>query len=305
MIDTVKPSLNTGKALVPFALIIAVCAISFAAIFFKKAAPTHPLVAAGIRLAVAALLLSPFTIRAARSGNLRGRMLWSAAIAGIAYGVHFGSWVSSLSLTSVAASVTLVTTTPLILAVAGVVTGKDKPQGRLWMSLGIAFCGLLLIGGKDFSLGPEVLLGDGLAVLGALAMASYMIIARRLGHDLNLMAFSGVATAVGAAVLLGWAWILKIPLYPASGEAMIYLVLAAILPQLVGHNLITWSLRHTTPSVVGMAVVGEPVGATILAWAWLGESVTALVALGCGVTLLAVIIAISGQRTKKDPLHKN
>jgi drug/metabolite transporter (DMT)-like permease len=282
---------DSRARLVAPALGMAIVAISFAAIFFRKAAPTHPLVAAGLRLAVAAVLLLPFVIRAARAGRLPGTVVRAAIAAGIFYGVHFGAWVTSLTLTSVAASVTLVTATPLLLGVLALVTGRDRPSRRLWVALALAGGGVTLIGWYDLSLSPAALAGDGLALLGAVAMAGYLLVARRLGSG-NLWAFSGIATAVGATALLGTAAAVGIPIEPASAEAMGYLALAALVPQIIGHNLLTWSLRYTTPTVVGIATVGEPVGATALGWLWLGEGVPPLVASGCGITLSAVVLSL-------------
>ena len=107
--------------------------------------------------------------------------------------------------------------------------------------------------------------------------------------------FSSIATGVGGVVLLLCALALGQSPLPVSWAALGYLFLAAALPQLVGHTLLTWSLRHTKPSVVGMATVGEPVGATFLAWVWLGERFTTWVGIGCLVTLCAVSMAILAQ----------
>ena len=101
-----------------------------------------------------------------------------------------------------------------------------------------------------------------MALLGAAAMAAYLTIGRRLGAAMELGPFAGIAAGVGAAVLLGSAAVCGIPLRPASPRALLYLALAALAPQLIGHTLLTWSLRHAKPMVVGMAIVGEPVGAT-------------------------------------------
>lgn len=274
------------------ALLVAVASISFAAIFFRKAAPTHPMVSAGIRLAVAAALLAPIVIREALAGSLSRRLVLSAVAGGLLYGAHFGTWVTSLTLTTVAASVTLVTATPLLLAVAGLITGRDRPSGRLWRALGLACLGVLLIGGSDVSVSSDALRGDALALAGAAAMAGYLVVGRRLGDEMRLWPFMGIATAVGAATMLLGAAAIGEEIRAASSEALIYLVLAALLPQLVGHGLLTWSLRHTTPTRVGIATVGEPVGAAALGWVWLGEGVSALTAIGCSVTLCAVILAI-------------
>ena len=60
----------------------------------------------------------------------------------------------------------------------------------------------------------------------------------------------------------------------------------------MGHTLLTWTLRHTGPTVVGMATVGEPVGASLLGYLVLGEAVGPWAAVGCGITLFAVVLAL-------------
>ena len=282
----------TDTRRVVVALTVGVTALSFAAPFFRRASPTHPLAASAIRLAVAAVLLAPFVVRAAQRGRLSRRVLVHAILAGLAYAVHFGAWVTSLGLTTVAASVTIVTATPLLLGVVALLTGRDRPDRRHWLAIGLALAGLSIIGGHDGAFGSAALLGDGLAGLGAAAMACYLLVGRRLGDTMDVWAYSGIATAVGSAALFGFGALRGVPLGPASNEALLYLVLAALVPQLVGHGLLTWSLRHARPTVVGIATVGEPVGATFLTWAWLGERVPAVVAVGCATVLVAVIAAV-------------
>lgn len=280
------------------AVTVAVVAISFAAIFFRKAAPTHPLVMAGVRLAIASVLLVPMSVRAARAGRLPSSARVAAVGAGLLYGVHFGAWVTSLTLTTVAASVTLVTATPLLLAVVAVVTGRDRPERRHWWAIGLAAVGVLLIGGGDLGTSVRALLGDALALVGAGAMAGYLLLVRRQGDALDVWGFSGIACLVGAIALLGGALAVGIPIAVPSTEAWIFLAVAALLPQIVGHGLLTWSLRHLRPTVVGMATVGEPVGSTILAWLWLGEIVPPVTAAGCAVTLTAVLLAVYQPRPR-------
>ena len=280
------------------ALALAIASISFAAIFFRLASPTHPLVVAGTRLAIAAVILAIPTVRALRAGRLPRRVVLAAMACGVLYGVHFGTWVSSLTMTSVASSVTLVTATPLLLAILSIATGRDRPSRWHWISIGLALIGLSLIGWADLSLSREALIGDGLAFVGAIAMAFYLLIARSLGEDLDVLAFGGVATAFGALSLFAAAVIAGVPIAFASGESLLWIALAALLPQLVGHTLLTWSLRHATPTAVGIATVGEPVGATLLAWVWLGERVTPVIAAGCAITLAAVLLSLRRARVE-------
>lgn len=276
------------------AMLTAVTAISFAAIFFRKTQPTDPLVAAGLRLAIAAALLSPWVVRARRSGQLSGRAIRLGVVAGLLYGVHFGSWVTSLTMTSVVSSVTLVTATPLFLGIAALLTGTDRPQRRHWLAIAGALVGLSIISHHDLGVSVDTLVGDALALLGAAAMAAYLLVSRRLGERLEPLSFTGVAAGTGAALLLGTAWLQGIPIEAANDDAMLYIVLAALVPQLIGHTLLTWSVRHVRPTVVGMATVGEPVGAAVLAAFWPGieEAIAPVIALGCGVTLASVLLAL-------------
>ena len=278
--------------LVPAALLVAVAAISFAAIFFRLASPTPTLVSAGVRLLFAALLLAPWTVAGLRSGRLAGPVGRAAVLGGLLYALHFGAWVASLERTTIAASVTLVTATPLLLAVHGLATGRDRPSRRLLLALGVAAVGVAILGGNDLGHGPDALVGDALALLGCAAMAGYLLVVRRLGPSLDVLGFAGVATAVGSVTLLGAAAAGGAPPWPASTSAAGWLLLSALVPQMVGHNLLTWALRHAKPTVVGMATVGEPVGASVLGFLVLGEVVGPAAALGCAVTLGAVLLAL-------------
>lgn len=311
------------------ALAGAATAISFAAIFFRLAAPTHPLVAAGVRLVIAAALLAPLTIRARRRGALPGPVLRAAVAAGLLYGVHFGAWVASLGLTSVAASVTIVTATPLLLAAAALVTGRDRPDRSLWGALALGVGGVAIIGGSHAG-GGDALAGDALAGLGAAAMAGYLLLVRRLSHavepapvsrhlqaaaasprapshrsgmegarGLEVLPFAGVATAVGGCALLATAGALGISPIPPSASAAGWLLAAALVPQLIGHTLLTWALRWATPTAVGISTLGEPVGATLLGWAWLAEIPAPVVLLGCAVTLSGVVLAARAGRAAR------
>lgn len=277
------------------ALTVAVLAISFAGPFFRMAAPTPPLVAAGLRLAMASVVLLPCVWIAWRRGRLPRAHLCTGLLGGIFYGVHFGAWVWSLSLTSITASVTLVTATPVLLAVVGVLTGRDRPSRRLWIAIGIATLGVLIIGGEHLSTDPAALLGDALAVLGAVAMAGYMLIVRRLDAP-DPLVLTGLAAIVGSACLLGSAAALGLPIRAATDSAWLYLGLAALIPQLIGHTLLTWSLRHTTPTVVSMATVGEPVGSTLIAWLWWQEQVGGQVLIGSALTLVGVVAALAASQ---------
>jgi drug/metabolite transporter (DMT)-like permease len=274
-------------------LSVGVMAISCAAIFFRQAIETDPWVAAGWRLVLASVLLSFPLVRAVRAEQVSRDFLKAAALAGVFYAIHFGAWVTSLRYTSVAASVTLVTATPAMLVIWSWWSGHDRPNTKVILAVCVSFVGVVTIGGGDFSLSGDALWGDGLAIIGALAMASYMLHVRRLGV-FPVFAFSCVATAVGGALLLLGAGVRGVPLAPDSIRSAVFIGLAALIPQLIGHNAVTWSLRHTTPTIVGLATLVEPVGSAFLAWLIFTELPHGPVIVGCALTLVGVAIAIAG-----------
>lgn len=275
-------------------MLAGVSAISFAAILFKLAQPTHPLVAAATRLGISAVLLAPLTLRGWRRGKLAGAVARDAVLAGFLYALHFGAWVASLELISVAASVTLVTATPVFLALVALATGKDRPTARHGVSIAIALAGVLLI--ARASPGAGAWSGNGLALLGAFAMGLYLLLARRHGASLDAWAFTGVACAVATLVLLGCALAADVPLELGHAGALLPLGMAALVPQLIGHGCLTWSLRHLPPTTVSLATVAEPVGSTLLAWLWLAEVPAGLTLVGCAIVLSAVVITLRAER---------
>lgn len=272
---------------------LGVTAISFAAILLRLAAPTHPVVKAGWRLLLAAVALAPFVVRGAVRGSFDARQARAAVLGGGLYALHFGTWIASLDWTSIASSVTLVTSTPLLLGLVGTLRGRDAPGPAMWVALALAAVGVVVIAGGDLRLGsPRALAGDGLALAGAAAMAAYLLLARRVGERLEVLAYGGVAAGVGGLLLLVVAAASGLGPWPDSAASLGWLLLAALIPQLVGHTALTRLLRETTPTVVGVATLGEPVGATLLGWWILGETVSPPVLAGCAVTLAGVALAV-------------
>lgn len=287
----------SSPALTRLALAVGGVAIGFAAIFFRLASPTDPLLASAMRLAIAGLVLSPFSVRAVQRGELSARALRTAALGGVLYAVHFGAWVASLERTSVAASVTIVTATPLLLAVVAFARGRDRPSRRTTLATLVAAGGAGLIGlGDATESGWGALGGDLLALLGALAMAVYLLIVRDLGK-VPALAFSGIAALVGAAVL-GVAVLVVWPFAaptPPDADAAFFIALAALVPQVIGHGALTWALERATPTEVGLATAIEPVLSTTLAWLVFAERPGSLVVAGALLTLGAVVAGTTGK----------
>lgn len=285
----------TPRGRLVLALVIAVFAISWAAVLFRLAPGLDPRTAAGWRLVIASTLLLSWLATRPRSTTPRPpRYRLHVGAAGLAYGVHFGTWVASLGLVPVALSVTAVTTTPLLLAVLGLVTGRDRPTRRLLSSLMLGFAGLALMA-LDAPGGEFTLVGIGLAVLGAAAMGIYLWLARaaQVSATTDTLSFAAWAAMIGGLLLLASAALTGAELGFGSPEELLVVALAAAIPQLVGHSLLTWAVGRTTPTRVALATLGEPVLAGLIAMVVLGELLGGLALLGGLITLMAVALALT------------
>ncbi len=288
------------------ALALGVLVVSTAALLIRLAidAGAHPLAIAAARLTLASMVVVPMALVRQRPSlaSLRVRDWQTAALAGSLLAVHFATWIASLQFTSVASSVALVTTNPIWVGLAAWLVLREPPaRGTLvGIALGIAGTGLIiandLVQTGAAPAGRDPMLGNALALSGALAISGYLLVGRRLNLKLPLLAY--VAIVYGAAALamnliamLAGQWLDRIPL-----AAWLPIIGLALGPQLAGHTLINASLRHLSPTFVALAILGEPVGSAILAWLLLGEAVAPLQLFGFSVLLAGIVVAARAER---------
>ena len=272
-------------------LLMGTIAISTAAPLFRQLDGMSPLLAASLRLLLAGGILG--ALGGFRFGILTPKQFKASWFCGFFYAAHFGAWVSSLHYTSIAASVTLVTTTPILLLGWSVIKGEKRSHSE-YAACGVATLGVFFLAGADWQLSSTALFGDCLALIGAIAMAGYFLIVKPLGN-LPLKPFMCL-TALFAGVLLMLVSLIHNPaaLNQIQTTDWIWIAALAIVPHLVGHGLLTYCLRSSTPSEVALATVGEPAGSALLAYLLFSETVGMLAAIGCLITLTAVYI---GTRT--------
>jgi drug/metabolite transporter (DMT)-like permease len=280
------------------ALGIAICAISFGAILVRLSeAPSA--VAAFYRVLFTTLPLVPIALLRYREEfrKLRRRDLGFAVLSGLALAVHFATWFESLEWTSVAASVTLVQAQPVFVAVGAWALLAERVTRRMAAGILVAVAGMVTMSLGDFLggvlVGPNPLLGNGLAVVGAVMAAVYVLAGRSLRQRVALVPYVVIVYSVCTAGLfvaaLGQGGALTG--YPPR-EWAIFAALA-VGPGLLGHTVINWVLAHLESSVVSVSLLGEPVGATLLAAVLLAETPTAFTVLGGAIVLGGIYVTAS------------
>jgi drug/metabolite transporter (DMT)-like permease len=285
-------------------LTVGVLAVSFSAIFIRLAQTEEAvpsLAIAAWRTTIATLVLLPLALLRRRQELRRlGTADWLlAALAGLMLGVHFGTWISSLVYTSITSSAVLVSTSPLWVGLAAPFVLHEPLTRWLKIGLGLALVGSVVIAWGDGSqLANEggVMLGNGLALLGALAMAVYYLIGRRLRQGLSLLSYTTVVYGVAALTLVCYCLISQVPLVGYSPTAYGLFVLMAVFPQLIGHSSFNWALAYLPATFVAVTIISEPVGASLLGILILGEVPAEVTIVGSLVVLIGIVVASTSKQ---------
>ncbi|HBY99349.1 MAG TPA: hypothetical protein DEP84_36330 [Chloroflexi bacterium] len=281
------------------ALSLGAVAISVAAILIRWTdAPA--LVIATARLGIAALLIVPVGVL--RAGDelrsLTRRDVALSALSGLFLAIHFISWITSLGLTSVASSVVLVTTSPLWAGVLAPLVSQDRLTRAMALGIVLATVGGIIVGAGDFTLAGTALRGDSLALLGAVMAALYLLAGRGVRRKVSLLGYITVSYSVAALVLLALALASGQRFGGYSSQTYPLLVLIAVVPQIIGHSSYNYALGWFSASFVAVALLAEPVGATILAALLLGEPITPSKVVGGLLILFGIYLAARGEEPR-------
>jgi drug/metabolite transporter (DMT)-like permease len=272
------------------ALLVSIVAVSTASILIRMSG-APPLAIATYRLAFATLILLPFYIRSGGPSRLAAssaRDILTLIAVGVVLAIHFGSWITSLSLTSVASSVLFVHVDPIFVAVVSHFYLGDKiGQGTL-IGIIVAFIGTAIIAFGDAGVGDASLLGDLLALIGAIMLGLYILAGRRLRQSLDLVSYVTPVYASSAVTLALSSAVTGTSLWPYPNRELLLFLAIALIPMIFGHTLYNWTLKWLSAPLVSISLLGEPVGATILAYLLLDEAPPVLTLLGGVLILLGI-----------------
>ena len=223
-------------------------------------------------------------------GALTRRELRLTVIAGVFLGLHFATWIPSLTLTTIAASTALVATQPIWAALIARATGV-RITSRVWIGIAIAFSGVIVLTGVDLSVDPAHLWGDALALVGAVFSAAYVSVAERVRKTVDTSTMTFVLYAVSAVTILPLVFIFGPPLVGFDAQAWALILAVTLGAQLLGHSMMTRVLSSTSATVVSLAILFEMPGATLVAAIWLGQ-VPPLALLPAAALILAGLVIV-------------
>ncbi|HVQ00207.1 MAG TPA: DMT family transporter [Candidatus Thermoplasmatota archaeon] len=279
-------------------LFISIIGVSFASIFILSCT-SPPLSIAFFRLFFTTMLVLPLVlVRKKTRDELRTlppKTMLLMIVIGIILGAHFAFWISSLTKTSVASSVILVTAHPVLVAPIAFYFLKERMSWVNATGIAISLTGvvILVLGNYGSStLGLDTLEGNILAILGGIAAGLYILGGRKIRKNISVFTYAFIVYAAGTITLFLICIAFQAPVYNLRLEDYGIILLMALISGIFGHTLYNWSLGYIRASVASVALLGEPIGSSLLAYAipWIHQEPSVFTFIGGGIIFLGIFL---------------
>ncbi|WP_411844205.1 DMT family transporter [Salinicoccus sp. HZC-1] len=280
-------------------LVIAVICIAFAAIFVKLSEASASIISM-YRMLFASILLLPIVYRYRSEFSKLSWIEWvSLTIAGLFLAMHFGFWFGSLQLTSVASSTVILALQPIVAMVAAYLIYRERVSIRIAISVFVSFLGVVIISWGDFSFtNLSAFTGNVLSFLSVVVVVCYFMIGQKAVSKLKHWVYSFVVFSIAGLFLLVYNLITQTDLTGYPPKEWILFILLAIFPT-IAHVIFNYLLNELSTTAISMCMLLEPVGATILAFLILSETLSLLQIIGGLIVLLGVFFFLVGQHQKR------
>lgn len=279
------------------AMALAVLGLSFASIFIieLERAQVPPLVIAFYRMAIATGLLLPpaLAFRRKEIASLARGDFGLLMLGGLCLALHFGAWITSLKYIPIATSVVLVNSHPLFVVIASYFFLGERPTSRSLVGTATGLAGMVVISHDALGDLQLAMKGDGLALLGALAVVGYFIVGRKARARVSLLGYVMPLYAACSLFLLICVLIADNSLGPYGASTWAYLIALAVVPTIIGHTVFNWAIKHVRPTAISVAFLGEPVVASVLALIFFGERPPLATFIGGAFVLAGVYLTTS------------
>jgi drug/metabolite transporter (DMT)-like permease len=285
--------------LLPYlALGAGVLGLGFAAIFVRWAGAPGP-VASFYRLAITVTLLAlPFFRRVKAKGGVPATGLQLAVLGGLFFAGDLAFWATGVVLSGATSPTLLLNTAPIWVGLGALVLFHERLNATFWIGLVVAMSGALIVLGagslRAFSLG----LGAFFGLVGGIFHAGYFLTTQRGREILDSLTYFWLAAFSSTLGLLAVSLAFRQPLtgYPLS--TYLNFLALALVPQILGHFSISYSLGYLPASIVAPTLLGQPVVTALLAGLLLGEKLSAWEILG-GILVLAGVYAVHRSRNRE------
>lgn len=277
-----------------FALILSVLSVSTSSIFVRFSDAPAMIISA-YRMLFTLILMTPVVLVKYKEelAHITKRDGLYAIGSGLFLALHFATWITSLKLTTVAASTVLVQMSPIFVVAGSYIFFKEAINKASLVGVITAVAGSVLVGILDFRIGGTALAGDFLALSGAFFVAGYLLIGRELRKRISLLPYTFIVYGSCTMFLIVGCIMMGITLYPYSTKNYAIFLALAFFCTILGHTVFNWALKYLPAYAVSICSLFEPVGATFLAFLLLGEIPGFMQIIGQLLVLIGLYIFIA------------
>ena len=278
-------------------LAISIITISFAAIFVKMSTAPSSILSM-YRLWIIVIIMFPIVWKKREEFTRIQKKDWGFLIgSGFFLALHFLLWFASLKFTTVASSTIILALQPLVSLIGGFFLFKERTTLISLATMGIAIVGVGCIGWGDLGLNKEAVLGDILSFFIVISVVGYLFVGQTTVKKVSHWIYSFTVFTFAALFLSIYNMMLQIPFTGYSSWDWTVFFLLATVPT-VSQMINNWLLNYVNATTISMSILGEPVGAMILAFFLLGEKLNAMQVVGSILVLCGVCIFLLQQQKR-------
>lgn len=227
-------------------------------------------------------------------GRLRRREWGWSALAALSLALHFAFFMTSIRMTTVAASTALVCLQAAWIALFQSLRGT-RYGWRVGLGVLLAFAGVLVITGFDIGSGTEALIGDGLALIGGVLAAAYTLAGSKARATMSTSSYTTICYGLTSVLLLVMCLLAGEPVWGFDLNGWIGILALALCSQVLGHSALNHLLSSLGPLTVSTLILLEIPGAALLAALFLGQILPAGTVFGLAVILVGLFFVVRGQ----------
>jgi drug/metabolite transporter (DMT)-like permease len=223
-------------------------------------------------------------------------------MSGVFLGLHFATWIPSLIFTSVAASTALVATQPIWAAFIARARGVRISRGS-WIGIWIALSGVLVLTGIDIRIDTRHLIGDALALAGAIFAAAYVSVGAEVRKSVPTATMTFPLYGIAALTILPLMFVFQQDLIGFGLDAWLMILAITLGAQLLGHTLMNKVLANSSATFVSLAILFEMPGAALAAAIWLGQTPPIAIYPAAALIIAGVVLVIRSNPKSEIPME--
>lgn len=213
-------------------------------------------------------------------------------LSGLFLALHFTAFYGAVKHTSIANATLLGITAPMFTIIYEKLFLKKTVRPLVLIGFVLAGTGTLIITGSDLFTNDSSLFGKLLGLTAALCIAFVYIFANKLRQSSDTIEYTKLLYSFAAIYLLLFSFISNENVFAVSSNDIKWLIALGVIPTILGHSLLYYSIKFTSPTIVASVPIGEPIIASFFAWILLKEGIALFTIYGGILILLGVYFLV-------------